>query len=78
VERLAAFFEKDSFARENGVHITEVRQGFARTVMTVEPRHLNAVGIVQGGAVFTLADLAFALACNSHGVVAVACQVDIT
>jgi acyl-CoA thioesterase len=77
-QRLAAFFEQDRFARENGIRIIEVRTGFARTEMTVEPRHLNAVGILQGGALFTLADLAFALACNSHGVLAVGCQADVT
>jgi len=58
--------------------VAEVRLGFARTEMTVEPRHLNSVGILQGGALFTLADLAFAVASNSHGVVAVACQADVT
>jgi acyl-CoA thioesterase len=72
------FFERDRFARENGIGIVEVRRGYGRAEMTVEPRHLNGVGILQGGAIFTLADLAFALACNSHGVVAVACQADIT
>jgi acyl-CoA thioesterase len=77
-ERIAEFFERDRFARENGIRIVEVRTGFGRTEMTVEPRHLNSVGILQGGALFTLADLAFALACNSHGVVAVGCQVDVT
>jgi acyl-CoA thioesterase len=74
----AEFFEKDRFAQENGMRVTEVRTGFARTEMIVEPRHLNAVGILQGGALFTLADLAFAAACNSHGVVAVGVQVDVT
>ena len=77
-EKVAAFFEQDRFARENGIRIVEVRAGFARTEMTVEPRHLNAIGILQGGALFTLADLAFALACNSHGVLAVGCQADVT
>ena len=77
-ERIAAFFERDCFARENGIRVVEVRLGFARTEMTVEPRHLNSVGILQGGALFTLADLAFAGASNSHGVVAVACQADMT
>ncbi len=76
--RLAAFFERDRFARENGIRVVEVRLGFGRTEMTVEPRHLNSVGILQGGALFTLADLAFAVASNSHGVVAVACQADVT
>lgn len=77
-QRIAAFFEKDRFARENGIRVVEVRRGFTRTEMAVEPRHLNAVGILQGGALFTLADLAFAAASNSHGVAAVACQADIT
>ena len=60
------------------MRVVEVRPGFARTEMTVEPRHLNSIGIMQGGALFTLADLAFAVASNSHGVVAVACQADLT
>ena len=77
-QSIAAFLENDHFARENGIRVAEVRQGYARTEMTVEPRHLNAVGILQGGALFTLADLAFAAASNSHGVVAVACQADMT
>ena len=77
-ERIAAFFERDSFARENGIRVVEVRPGFARTEMTVESRHLNSIGILQGGALFTLADLAFAVASNSPGVVAVACQADVT
>ena len=78
VDSIARFFERDRFAKENGIHVLEVRPGFARTQMTVEPRHLNSIGILQGGALFTLADLAFAVASNSHGVVAVACQADIT
>ena len=72
------FFGRDQFAAQNGITAVEVRPGYARAEMEVEPRHLNAVGIVQGGAIFTLADLAFAMASNSHGVVAVACQADIT
>jgi acyl-CoA thioesterase len=77
-QAIASFFERDQFAGANGVRILEVRPGAARTAMTVEARHLNAVGILQGGALFTLADLAFALASNSHGKVAVACQADVT
>lgn len=77
-QRVAEFFERDRFARENGMRVVEVRLGFARAEMTVEPRHMNGIGILQGGAVFTLADLAFAAASNSHGVVAVGSQADIT
>jgi acyl-CoA thioesterase len=76
-EEIANFLNRDLFATGNGMRVVEVRPGYGRAEMTVEPRHMNAVGILQGGAVFTLADLAFAAACNSHGVVAVACQSDI-
>jgi acyl-CoA thioesterase len=77
-QRIAEFFGQDQFARGSGIAVVEARLGFGRTEMTVEPRHLNAVGILQGGALFTLADLAFAVASNSHGIVAVSCQADIT
>ncbi len=76
--QLAEFFGGDRFASGNGMRVAEVRQGFARTEMQVGPGHLNAVGIVQGGVLFTLADLAFAAASNSYGVLAVSCQADIT
>jgi acyl-CoA thioesterase len=78
LEQITAFFNRDVFAAGNGIRIVEVRLGYARAEMTVGPSHMNAVGIVQGGAAFTLADLAFAGASNSHGVVAVACQADMT
>jgi acyl-CoA thioesterase len=77
-ELIAKVFERDQFARANGMRVVRVRPGFAQTEMTVEPRHLNSVGVLQGGALFTLADLAFAVASNSHGVVALACQADMT
>ncbi len=77
-ELIAKVFERDQFARANGIRVVQVRPGFARTEMTVEARHLNSVGVLQGGALFTLADLAFAVASNSHGVVALACQADMT
>ena len=65
-------FESNLFAASNGMRLVEIRPGFARTSLEIEDRHLNSVGIVQGGAIFTLADLAFAMACNSAGKVAVA------
>jgi acyl-CoA thioesterase len=43
----------------------------------VRDRHLNAVEVAQGGAIFTLADLAFAACSNSHGTVAVAVNANI-
>ena len=60
------FFENDRFAKETGVVLKEVRPGYGKTEMTVDFRHLNAGNTTQGGAIFTLADLALAAAANSH------------
>ena len=68
----------DRFAAGVGIELLEVREGFARARLEVAPQHLNAAGVVQGGAVFTLADLAFAAASNSHGTVALAVTTTIT
>ncbi|HET9599762.1 MAG TPA: hotdog fold thioesterase [Anaeromyxobacteraceae bacterium] len=73
-----ALMARDRFAAANGVELTSLGRGRARTAMRVGRRHMNGVGTVQGGAIFTLADLAFAAACNSNGTVAVALDVAIT
>ena len=57
----------DRFASGIGAQLVEVREGYARAELTVEDRHLNAAGVCQGGVIYTLADLAFAGVCNSHG-----------
>ena len=74
-ERLAAvreYFKNDRFAAANGMELLEVGAGFARARMPIAARHANSVGLVHGGALFTLADFAFAAASNSRGKVAVA------
>lgn len=69
--------ENDRFANMVGLKIGEVKPGYARVTFTVEDKHLNSLNITQGGAVFTLADTAFALASNSHGKTAVALNMSI-
>jgi acyl-CoA thioesterase len=46
--------------------------------MKIEEEHLNGINTVHGGAIFTLADFTFAVASNSHGVVTVAINVNIS
>jgi acyl-CoA thioesterase len=78
MEHIKKFFENDLFAKHCGIEILEVGEGWARAKMPIKELHLNGVRVAQGGAIFTLADLAFALACNSHGTVAVAINVSIS
>jgi acyl-CoA thioesterase len=74
---LHAFFAGDRFAAGAGIELLSVAEGSARARLAVEERHLNAAGVVQGGALFTLADLAFAAASNSRGRVALATSAEI-
>lgn len=68
----------DQFASHSGVELVAVEPGRAVTRMAVLPWHLNSVGLVHGGAIFTLADFAFAAASNSHGNIALGINVNIT
>jgi len=77
-QALKDFFLHDEFARQNGIEIIDIGKGYARTQVHIEPRHLNAGGGVQGGVLFTLADLAFAAATNSHGTLTVTTTANIT
>ena len=77
-QALKDFFLHDEFARQNGIEIVEIGEGYARTQVRIESRHLNASGFVQGGVLFTLADLAFAAATNSHGTLTVTSTANIT
>lgn len=57
----------DRYAAQAGCRIVEMSEGCAVAEMTVGRQHLNAGGVCQGGALFTLADLALAAVMNSHG-----------
>lgn len=58
------FFKGDRFATENGARILELGEDYALCEMELTQRHRNALGNVMGGAMFTLADFAFAVASN--------------
>lgn len=64
LEETRLYFQGDHFAMENGAVITEIGDGYALCQMEITPRHTNAMGNVMGGAIFTLADFAFAVAAN--------------
>jgi len=73
-----AMYESDACSRALGIEIVEVRAGYARLRMAVRPDFLNGHRICHGGLIFTLADSAFAFACNSYNVntVAAGCSIE--
>lgn len=64
LDKVRKVFENDRFATENGAVIEAIREGYARCSLKLDSRHRNALGAVMGGASFTLADFAFAVAAN--------------
>ena len=64
LEHIRAHYSKDRFATENGIVIDNVTPESVVCSMELSDSHKNAVGGIQGGAIFTLADLAFAVHCN--------------
>jgi acyl-CoA thioesterase len=62
----------DRFAAHNSISLVSVGEGRALAELRLGPEHLNAAGGVHGGAMFALADFAFAQAANSRGAPTVA------
>ena len=63
-EGMKDFFANDHFAEMIGIEIESIAADEVVCGLPVETRHLNAGNTVQGGAIFTLADFTFAIACN--------------
>ena len=56
--------EKDAFAKLLGIKITDVSEGSATSEISINEQHLNGMGMVHGGVIFTLGDMAFAAAAS--------------
>jgi acyl-CoA thioesterase len=68
----------DPFARFLGIELLEMDEGSSKVALTVGEHMLNFHGVPHGGVIFSLADAAFAAACNSYGQAAVALNVNIS
>ena len=64
LEDARTYFENERFAMQNGMQIDELSEDSCTCSMVIEDYHWNALGGVMGGAIFTLADLAFAVSAN--------------
>jgi acyl-CoA thioesterase len=75
---LRARIEADPWTRTLGVRFLALGRGFCRLGLTVQPHMVNFQGYPHGGVIFSLADIAFGAACNSHGGTAVALNMTIS
>jgi acyl-CoA thioesterase len=73
-----AMWKDDDASKGLGMEIVEIKPGHATLTMVVQPHMVNGQRIAHGGFIFTLADSAFAFACNSHDERVVAAQGSIT
>ena len=78
MNNIKKFFENDRFAKYVGIELVAVSKGKATVRLKTREDHLNGVDLVHGGAIFALADFAFAVASNSHGTIALGVNANIT
>jgi acyl-CoA thioesterase len=69
--------ENDFFSQWLGIEVLEIKEGYSRIKMTVRKEMVNGFGIVHGGIPFSLADSAFAFACNNRNNLSVALDTSI-
>jgi acyl-CoA thioesterase len=69
--------EHDLFSKWLGIKVLDVTEGYSKIKMTVRSEMMNGLGIVHGGIAFSLADSAFAFACNNRNNLSVALDTSI-
>jgi acyl-CoA thioesterase len=67
----------DLFSQWLGIEVLDIKEGYSKIKMTVRKEMINGLGIVHGGIPFSLADSAFAFACNNRNVLSVALDTSI-
>ncbi|MFM7840177.1 MAG: hotdog fold thioesterase, partial [Chitinophagaceae bacterium] len=70
--------KNDAFSEWLGVTVQEIREGYSCIHLTIRKEMINSFGIVHGGIPFSLADTAFAYACNNRNNLSVALDCSIT
>lgn len=69
--------KNDLFSQWLGIEVLEIKEGYSKITMTVREEMINGFGIVHGGIPFSLADSAFAFACNNRNTLSVALDTSI-
>jgi acyl-CoA thioesterase len=70
-------FKNDAYSNVLGMQLVSIGMGYSKVQMSIRHDMLNGIGIVHGGVAFSLADTAFALACNSRNILSVALDTSI-
>jgi acyl-CoA thioesterase len=70
--------DHDAFSQWMDVKVLEIKEGYSKIQMTIREEMVNGFGIIHGGIPFSLADSAFAFACNNRNNLSVALDVTIT
>ena len=76
-EVVAKMMRDDLFSQWMGIEVLEVREGYSKIKMTLRDEMINGFGIIHGGLAFSLADSAFAFACNNRNNLSVALDTSI-
>lgn len=74
---VAHMMQNDLFSQWLGIEVVEIKEGYSKIKMTVRKEMINGFGIVHGGVAFSLADSAFAFACNNRNNLSVALDTSI-
>ena len=77
IEVVNQMMKEDLFSQWLGISIIEIKEGYSKIKMAIRSEMINGLGIVHGGIAFSLADSAFAFACNSRNNLSVALDTSI-
>ncbi len=75
---VAKMMQDDAFSQWLGISVLEVREGYAKIQLSLREEILNGFGVIHGGIAFSLADSAFAFACNNRNNLSMALDTNIT
>ena len=76
-EVVGFMMKEDRFSQWLGIEVEEVTEGYSRIKMVIREEMINGLGIIHGGVTFSLADSAFAFACNNRNNLSVALDTSI-
>lgn len=69
--------QQDLFSQWLGIEVLEIKEGYSKIKMSIRAEMVNGFGIIHGGVTFSLADSAFAFACNNRNQLSVALDTSI-